>query len=70
MRTKRAFKVKEKALFIIFKGLSGSKNCLRPEGAPLKIQIQLVPIKQKLCTLEEFESFYLGLCGFSVLAYL
>ena len=33
---KRAFKVKQKSFFIIFKGLSVAKNCLRPESAPLK----------------------------------
>ena len=27
---------KEKAFFIIFKGLSVAKNCLRPETSPLK----------------------------------
>ena len=37
LRTKRVFKVKQKAFFIIFKGLSVAKNCLRPEGAPLKV---------------------------------
>ena len=31
----RAFKVKQKAFFIIFKVLSIAKNCLRPENAPL-----------------------------------
>ena len=35
MRTKRAFEVKQKAFFIIFKGLSAVKNCIRPESAPL-----------------------------------
>ena len=35
LRTKRTFKVKQKAFFIIFKGLSVAKNCLRPESAPL-----------------------------------
>ena len=35
-RTKRAFEVKQKAFFIIFKGLSVAKNRLRPESAPLK----------------------------------
>ena len=34
MRTKRTFKVKWKAFFILFKGLSVAKNCLRPESAP------------------------------------
>ena len=34
-RTKRAFKVKLKAFFIICKGLSLAKNCLRPESVPL-----------------------------------
>ena len=32
---KSAFKMKQKAFFIIFKGLSVSKNCLKPENAPL-----------------------------------
>ena len=32
---KRAFDVKYEAFFIIFKGLSVVKNCLRPENAPL-----------------------------------
>ena len=36
-RTKRAFKVKYKAFFIIFKGLSIAKNGLSPENAPLNI---------------------------------
>ena len=35
MRTKRAFKVKSKAFFIIFNELSVVKNCLRPESVPL-----------------------------------
>ena len=35
MRTKQAFKVKEKAFFIVLKGLSNAKNCLRPEREPL-----------------------------------
>ena len=33
---KRAFKVKQKAFFIIFKELSVAKNYLRPESAPLR----------------------------------
>ena len=32
---KRAFDVKQKAFFIILKGLPAAKNCLRPESAPL-----------------------------------
>ena len=32
---KKAFKVKEKAFFIIFEGLLFTKNCLGPESAPL-----------------------------------
>ena len=35
LRRKRAFEVKSKTFFIIFKGLSVAKNCLRPESAPL-----------------------------------
>ena len=40
LRTKRAFKVKWKAFFIIFKGLSVDKNGLRLETAPLNIMIK------------------------------
>ena len=32
---KRVYTVKQKAFFIIFKGLLLAKNCLRPESAPL-----------------------------------
>ena len=38
MSTKRAFKVKQKAFFIIFKGLSVGKNYLRPESPPLNLE--------------------------------
>ena len=41
MRTKRAFEVKLKAFFIIFKWLSVAKNRLRPESAPLIMLIVL-----------------------------
>ena len=37
LRTKRAFKMKWKFFFIIFKGLSVAKNCVRPESAPLTL---------------------------------
>ena len=37
LRTKRAFEVKQKAFFIILKWLSVTKNCLRPEIAPLRL---------------------------------
>ena len=33
---KRAFKVKSKAFFIIFKGFLEVKNFLRPQSAPLR----------------------------------
>ena len=36
LRAKITFKVKQKAFVFIFKGLSVGKNCLRPEGVPLK----------------------------------
>ena len=39
LSTKRTFKVKYKAFFIIFKGLTVGKSCLRPESAPLKLTI-------------------------------
>ena len=35
LRTKRAFKGKQKAFFLIFKGLSVAKNRLRPESRTL-----------------------------------
>ena len=36
LKIKRAFEVKSKAFFIIFKGLSVAKNYLRPESASLR----------------------------------
>ena len=33
---KKAFEVKQKAIFIHFKGLSVARNCFSPESAPLK----------------------------------
>ena len=36
LRTKKAFEVKKKAFFIIFKGTSVVKNSLRPESLPLR----------------------------------
>ena len=41
LRTKRAFEVKQKALFIIFKRFSVAKICLRPESAPLSTKYSL-----------------------------
>ena len=38
LRIKRAFKVKLKAFFIILKGLSVAKNCLRPKSAALNLE--------------------------------
>ena len=39
----RTFDVKLKEFFIIFKGLSVVKNCLRPESALLKsIEIEMI----------------------------
>ena len=40
LRTKRAFEVKWKAFFIIFKGFSAAKNCLRFKSAPLNLAVQ------------------------------
>ena len=37
LRTKRLFKVKQKAIFLIIKGLSIAKNCLRPKSVSVKI---------------------------------
>ena len=42
MRTKRALEVKLKAFFIIFKGLSIAKNCLRPEIAPFSMVVEML----------------------------
>ena len=38
-RMKRAFEVKQKAFFVIFKGLSVAKYCLRHESAPLSMNV-------------------------------
>ena len=35
-RTKRVFEMRWKVFFIIFKGFSVAKDCLRPESGPLK----------------------------------
>ena len=55
LRTKRAFKVKQKAFFIIFKELSAAKNCLRPESALLK----LVRFSGNLCIYPIFDWYWL-----------
>ena len=34
LRTKRAFNMKQKVFFIIFKGLLVARNCLRPKSGP------------------------------------
>ena len=36
LRPKRAFKVKQKIFLMIFKELSIAKNCLSPDGLPLR----------------------------------
>ena len=40
LSTKIAFEAKQKAFFIIFKGVSVAKNYLRPESAPLIVFIE------------------------------
>ena len=40
LRTKRAFEMKWKAFFIIFKGFSVAKNCPRFKSAPLNLAVQ------------------------------
>ena len=35
LEKKKSFEMKSKVFFIIFKGLSIAKNCLRSESAPL-----------------------------------
>ena len=37
LRTKEAFKIKSKAYFVHFKGLSVAKNCPKLESEPLKV---------------------------------
>ena len=55
---KKPFEVKQKAFFIIFKGLSVVKNCLRPENALLNVySILLCPIS-KLRTFPCLSSAY------------
>ena len=49
-RAKIAFKVKQKAFFIILKGLSFAKNCLRPESAPLMML--------RCSTLQDFQRLF------------
>ena len=39
LQNEKTFKVKQKAFFIIFKGISLTKNCLWPESAPLKYKL-------------------------------
>ena len=39
LKKKRAFKVKQKAFFIIFKDLLVARNCLWPESASLRLRI-------------------------------
>ena len=41
---KRAFKVKLKAFFIIFKGISVAKNCLRRVIAPLTLTMDSMKV--------------------------
>ena len=42
LRTKRGFNVKIKTFSIIFKEISGNKNCLRPESAPLILRFLVI----------------------------
>ena len=49
---KRVFKIKKSIFFIIFKGLSVSKKCLRPESAPLKGKKQNVKINNTYSVLQ------------------
>ena len=62
LRTRRSFKVKQKVFFIIFKGLSVAKNCLRPDSAPLYSLIYKngpflkVKICSPTCQVSKFQS--------------
>ena len=56
----RTFDVKLKEFFIIFKGLSVVKNCLRPESALLKsIEIEMIlgPTNTKISNNHNLSSF-------------
>ena len=46
LRTKRAFKIKWKAFFIIFTGFPVDKNCCRPESQSLKFLHMLRKLKK------------------------
>ena len=63
--TKRAFHVIWKVFFIIFKGISVAKNCLRPESAPLRNDYSAKPMEDKI---ESSESILLrtSLCSYLV----
>ena len=54
---KRAFKVKYKTLFIIFKGLSVAKNCLRPEIAPLRVVVKGVNVNNLMIIITHLKTF-------------
>ena len=55
MRTKRFLRWNKKAFFIIFKGLSVTKNCIRPENVPLKavsttiLLVYFIILKRSTC---------------------
>ena len=54
LRTKRAFEVKQKAFFIIFKGLSFAKNYLKTESAPLRVFIINTRVNSSFLILKGF----------------
>ena len=57
---KRAFEVKEKAFFIIFKGLLVAKNCFRPESVPFSEILVFYAVKALLKCLRKFTEKHLG----------
>ena len=59
---KKTFKVKWKAFFIIFKGLSIAKNCLRPESALLK---KFLPRSRSRCSHVLHDNFTERFCTIS-----
>ena len=52
---KRASEVKSKAFFIIFKGLSITRHCLRPEKVPLNITSTIKEINK--CVNKDLEGW-------------
>ena len=60
LRTKRAFKVKWKAFFIIFEGFSFAKTCFKPDIAPLRDTLEkTLKVISDLNLFSKFQSWWL-----------